>query len=104
MMRSPVAAESLKLGGARQTRASGEAQAHILRHGKVDHDPKPGRSSGLGVPFEVNLDALGKKALATALPTAGKNRATVSGRHARPKTELLFARAFGGLIGAFHRP
>ena len=51
---------------------------------------------------EVNLDALWQEALAPALPASGQNGTPALGLHASAKTELLFARALGCLIGAFH--
>jgi hypothetical protein len=52
--------------------------------------------------LEMDLNAFGQQTTATALTAAGKNRATVFGLHASAKTELLFAGALRGLIGAFH--
>lgn len=51
---------------------------------------------------EVNLDALWQEALAAALPAAGENGTPALGLHAGAKPKLLFARALGCLIGAFH--
>jgi len=52
---------------------------------------------------ERNLDTHWQKALATALAAAGKNRTTVLGFHACAKPKLLFARALGWLVCAFHK-
>ncbi len=54
------------------------------------------------LPFKMNLNAFRQQTTATALATAGKNRATIFGLHASAKPKLLFAGALGGLIGAFH--
>lgn len=54
--------------------------------------------------LEVNLDALWQEALATALTAAGKDGPAFLRLHAFAKAKLLFARALGRLIGAFHRP
>ena len=51
---------------------------------------------------EVNFDALWQETLASVLPAPGENGAPALGLHASAKTELLFARALGCLIGAFH--
>ena len=51
---------------------------------------------------EVDLDALWQEPLATVLAAAGENGAPALGLHASAETELLFARALGCLIGAFH--
>ena len=51
---------------------------------------------------EVDFDALGQETLASVLPAPGKDGTPALGLHARAKTELLFARALGCLIGAFH--
>ncbi len=58
--------------------------------------------SGLGVTREVDFDALGQEPLATALPAPGEDGTPVLGLHAGAKPKLLFARALGWLIGAFH--
>ena len=57
--------------------------------------------SGLRVPGEMHLDALGQEALPSALAAAGKDGPPVLGGHTLAKAELLLARALGWLIGAF---
>lgn len=59
---------------------------------------------GLGVAGEVNLHALGQEAFTTALTAAGQDGAAALGFHAGAEPELLFARPFGRLVGAFHKP
>jgi len=51
---------------------------------------------------EMDFDALWQEALATALPATGEDGTPALGLHASAETELLFARALGCLIGAFH--
>ena len=48
------------------------------------------------------LDAFGQQTLPSALAPPGKRGATALGLHPRAETVLLFARAFGWLISAFH--
>jgi hypothetical protein len=50
----------------------------------------------------VNFDALRQEALAPTLPAAREDGAAVLGLHAGAKSELLFAGALRGLVGAFH--
>jgi hypothetical protein len=52
--------------------------------------------------FKVQFYTLWKQAFASMLPTAGKDCASVFGFHPSAETELLFARALGRLVGAFH--
>jgi hypothetical protein len=54
-----------------------------------------------GVPFEVNLNTLWNQAFAAFLAAVAQNAATGFGGHAGTETKLVFAGAFGGLIGAF---
>ena len=49
----------------------------------------------------LELDALGNQALATLLAAAAQKVAAGFGGHAGAEAELVFPRAFGGLIGAF---
>ena len=58
--------------------------------------------SGLGVPGEMNLDALRHQPLPATLAAAAQDGATVLGRHPLAEAELLFASALGRLVGAFH--
>ena len=58
--------------------------------------------SGLGVPGEVNFDALGHQTLPATLAAAAQDGAAILGRHPLAEAELLFARALGRLVGAFH--
>jgi hypothetical protein len=51
---------------------------------------------------EVDFDALGQQPLAAALAAVRENGTPVLGLHAGAKPKLLFARALGWLIGAFH--
>ena len=60
--------------------------------------------SGLRVAGVVDLHTLGQQPPAALLPATGKDRTTILCLHARTETELTFASALGGLIGAFHRP
>ncbi len=50
----------------------------------------------------MNLNALRQETLASMLATTAENRATALGLHACAEAELLFARAFGRLVGALH--
>jgi hypothetical protein len=54
------------------------------------------------MPGEVPLNTLRQKTLATALASSRKRSPSAFTAHARAKTMLLFARALGGLISAFH--
>jgi len=60
------------------------------------------RFLGLCVASEMNLNALRQETLASMLATTTQDSATILGLHASTKTELLFARAFGRLVGALH--
>ena len=60
-------------------------------------------SSGLGVAGKMNFNPLRQKALASPLTAAVQGCAAGLGRHARAETKLLLARAFGRLVGAFHK-
>ncbi len=51
---------------------------------------------------EVDLNALRQETLASMLATTAKDRTTALGLHACAEAELLFARAFGRLVGALH--
>ena len=51
----------------------------------------------------MNLDTHWQEAFAAALAAAGKNRTAVLGFHACAESELLFARALGWLVCAFHK-
>ena len=59
--------------------------------------------SGGGVAGKMNFDTLRKEALASPLAAAVQGGASGLGRHARAETKLLLARAFGRLVGAFHK-
>ncbi len=59
--------------------------------------------SGFGVAGKMDFDTLRQKALASPLATTAQNGAAGLGRHARAETKLLLARAFGRLVGAFHK-
>ena len=59
--------------------------------------------SGSGVAGKVDFDTLWKEALASPLAAAVQSGASGLGRHARAETKLLLARAFGRLVGAFHK-
>jgi len=50
----------------------------------------------------VDLDALGKQALAATLAAAGQSGASAFGLHAGAEAVLAFARAFRGLVSSFH--
>jgi hypothetical protein len=60
-------------------------------------------ASGLGVPLEMNLDALREEALAAPLAATGKDGSAILGLHAGAESKLALARALRGLIGAFHK-
>ena len=51
----------------------------------------------------MNFDTLRQEALASPLAAAVQGGASGLGRHARAETKLLLARAFGRLVGAFHK-
>jgi hypothetical protein len=57
----------------------------------------------LGVPRVMSFDSFWQEALATALAPARQYGASSFGPHAGTETMLALARAFGWLIGAFHR-
>jgi hypothetical protein len=57
----------------------------------------------LGMTPKMPFDAFREQALAPALTPAGERGATPFGFHAGTKTVLLFARAFGWLVSAFHK-
>ena len=59
--------------------------------------------SGFGVAGKMNFDTLRQETLASPLATTAQNCAAGLGRHARAETKLLLARAFGRLVGAFHK-
>jgi len=50
----------------------------------------------------MDLNALWQETLASMLATTAQDRATALGLHACAEAELLFARAFGRLVGALH--
>jgi len=52
---------------------------------------------------EVNLGTFGQQPFATALAAAGEDGTASFCGHPCTKAVLLFAGAFGGLIGAFHK-
>ena len=52
---------------------------------------------------KVNFDTLREEAFASPLAAAVQGGASGLGRHARAETKLLLARAFGRLVGAFHK-
>src|SRR3954471_20207776 len=56
------------------------------------------------MPGVRNLHAFWQEALATLLPAAIENLTAVLRLHAGAESELAFAGALRGLIGAFHRP
>jgi len=58
--------------------------------------------SGLCVTGEMKFGTLRKEALTTALTATGQRGATAFGGHTSAESVLLFAAAFGGLIGPFH--
>lgn len=51
----------------------------------------------------VAIDALWQKPFAPALPPSGERGAAAFCAHARAKAVLAFARAFGWLVGSFHK-
>jgi len=51
----------------------------------------------------MNFDTLRQEALASPLAAAVQGGASGLGRHARAETKLLLSRAFGRLVGAFHK-
>ena len=51
----------------------------------------------------MNFDTLRQETLASPLAAAVQGGASGLGRHARAETKLLLARAFGRLVGAFHK-
>jgi hypothetical protein len=51
----------------------------------------------------MSLDAFREQALATALSSTCKYRATAFGFHAGTKTVLTFACSLGGLVSPFHK-
>jgi len=59
--------------------------------------------SGFGVAGKMDFDTLREEALASPLAAAVQSGAPGLGRHARAETKLLLARAFGRLVGAFHK-
>ncbi len=52
--------------------------------------------------LEVQFYALWQEAFAALLAAPGKDGPSVLGLHPSAETELLFARALGRLVGAFH--
>jgi len=50
----------------------------------------------------MNLDTLWQEALAATLTAATQGRSASLSGHASAKSELLFARSLGRLVGAFH--
>ena len=50
----------------------------------------------------MELNSLRQETLASMLTTAAKDSATILGLHACTEAELLFACAFGRLVGALH--
>lgn len=57
----------------------------------------------LGMARVMQFDAFREKALATSLTAARQSRPPALGAHAGAESVLTLARAFGRLIGAFHR-
>src|SRR5437870_2649539 len=61
------------------------------------------RKSSLRVPRVMPLHALWQQSFPSALAPAGERGAAAFGFHACAKTVLVFARAFGRLVSAFHK-
>lgn len=59
--------------------------------------------SGLGVSGEVDFDTFREKPLAAVTAAAAQDGAAGPGLHAGAEAELLFARALGRLVCAFHK-
>ncbi len=59
--------------------------------------------SGCGVAGKMDFDTLRQETLASTLAAAAQNGAAGLGFHARAEAKLLFARAFGRLVSAFHK-
>jgi hypothetical protein len=58
----------------------------------------------LGVAGVMALDPFGQQPFAPPLATARERGAATFGFHAGAKAVLAFARSFGRLVSAFHRP
>jgi hypothetical protein len=71
----------------------------LRRNPKVEFKP----DLCLCVTREMYLDAFREQAFAPALPPARQRGAARFRFHARTKSVLLFARAFGWLVSAFHK-
>ena len=58
---------------------------------------------GLGVSCEVDFDTFWKEAFAALLAASAQDGPACLGLHAGAETKLLFARALGRLVCAFHK-
>ncbi len=77
-------------------------KSRLLRR-RADFGKRRRTGSGLGVSCEVDFDTFRKKPLAAVTTAAAQDGAAGLGLHAGAEAELLFARALGRLVCAFHK-
>lgn len=77
-------------------------KSRLLRR-REDFGKRRRSRSGLGVSCEVDFDTFREKPLAAVTTAAAQDGAAGLGLHAGAEAELLFARALGRLVCAFHK-
>lgn len=77
-------------------------KSRLLRR-RADFGKRCRAGSGLSVSGEVDFDTFREKPLAAVTTAAAQDGAAGLGLHAGAEAELLFARALGRLVCAFHK-